>query len=643
MDQRTDMRASQDGISTSPNFWPDPITGDSSSCEEKKDAVAVEHRELADVDSAFSAPNVPKGVDCNGIRSRIGRLEWCKTTFLRKGPLIGLFALLFTFLSIPASFLVLALSNGQKVSSWKLQPTVYLAILTALGNSAMRLAAIQGAMVVWWSHAMYGTTFAQLHRDWQMSLGALGAMTAGRHTNFIAIASLCATLVIIDGPLLQRASSVTSRIPNDPIELQTLLTPEIPSFFTGLTLVNDNNTPTAPPGSVVDFSRDFLSVFVNYTEGSKMTQAVSGCPGTCTATVQAAALTVSGCSTESSSIDYTAPLSTQDEAIYTDTMSAPFNRNAFHVVLYETLDEMGNERVVLETGSTDDAVTKSCIGEFVTNICQLTPAIAEYNITVSDDVITFAESPANPKVVQIANNTRITNETILQHDLRFEGQNFLKTTLGGIAAAGVVKFYSIVGLVPSPAPGDTPSATRSSAFTFQMTENYEAWDNEIDCAPAWKDPTQTILATLNELMFRTSIYTASAFNESYLHPLIDEGLNISATVQGTRIDPVNVFHVNYYYFLAAALVEFISVLLIFITFHGWWRLGRDVSFSPLEIARAFDAPLLTDVESNTNGNEIARKMGSKKVKYGVIDEEKGEACRKLGFGDAAKVAHASTF
>ena len=56
---------------------------------------------------------------------------------------MGLAALLFAFLQILASYTILAASNGDLVQNWSVQPTVYLAIFTALGNKTMAFATIQ--------------------------------------------------------------------------------------------------------------------------------------------------------------------------------------------------------------------------------------------------------------------------------------------------------------------------------------------------------------------------------------------------------------------------------------------------------------------------------------------------------------------
>lgn len=75
------------------------------------------------------------------------------TAFIRDGPLLGIAALLFVLLSIPAAAIVLAVSDGQAVEKWKVQPNVFLSIFTGIGNKALAFAAAEGAIVTWWVSA----------------------------------------------------------------------------------------------------------------------------------------------------------------------------------------------------------------------------------------------------------------------------------------------------------------------------------------------------------------------------------------------------------------------------------------------------------------------------------------------------------
>ena len=46
-----------------------------------------------------------------------------------------------------------------------------------------------------------------------------------------------------------------------------------------------------------------------------------------------------------------------------------------------------------------------------------------------------------------------------------------------------------------------------------------------------------------------------------------------------------------------------------------WTLGRDVSMSPLEVAKAFNAPLLAAEHSNAEVEELVKSVGARRVRY----------------------------
>jgi hypothetical protein len=79
----------------------------------------------------------------------------CKLTpwragFFKRFPVGGFGALLVSFLCIVGPIIVLILSNQQPVTDWKVQPTVILAIFSAIFNLAIVYALSQGAEISWW-------------------------------------------------------------------------------------------------------------------------------------------------------------------------------------------------------------------------------------------------------------------------------------------------------------------------------------------------------------------------------------------------------------------------------------------------------------------------------------------------------------
>lgn len=71
-------------------------------------------------------------------------------TWIRFGPLSGIFCMFLAAASIVASLGILAGSDKQPVGGWSSPPSTYLAIFTAIANISMRYAAIQGIVIAWW-------------------------------------------------------------------------------------------------------------------------------------------------------------------------------------------------------------------------------------------------------------------------------------------------------------------------------------------------------------------------------------------------------------------------------------------------------------------------------------------------------------
>lgn len=65
------------------------------------------------------------------------RRPW-KQTIIRLGPLAGLFSMVVALASIFASLGVLVGSNKAAVENWAIQPSIYLAVCTAIANQSMR-------------------------------------------------------------------------------------------------------------------------------------------------------------------------------------------------------------------------------------------------------------------------------------------------------------------------------------------------------------------------------------------------------------------------------------------------------------------------------------------------------------------------
>ena len=52
---------------------------------------------------------------------------------------------------------------------------------------------------------------------------------------------------------------------------------------------------------------------------------------------------------------------------------------------------------------------------------------------------------------------------------------------------------------------------------------------------------------------------------------------------------------------------------------GFWELGRPVSLNPLEIARAFGAPLMEGMDGNATPDMVTIERGGMSVRYGALE------------------------
>lgn len=103
--------------------------------------------------------------------------------------------------------------------------------------------------------------------------------------------------------------------------------------------------------------------------------------------------------------------------------------------------------------------------------------------------------------------------------------------------------------------------------------------------PSYRDPRLTVMASLNTLMFGVGGAAALSYGAEDLEALMDAGLSVRKTVVGNVEGDHTVFHSSYAFFVAAVVVQAATIAMVVPTYWGWWRLGRSMSFSPLELAK----------------------------------------------------------
>ncbi|EME47165.1 hypothetical protein DOTSEDRAFT_69206 [Dothistroma septosporum NZE10] len=115
-------------------------------------------------------------------------------------------------------------------------------------------------------------------------------------------------------------------------------------------------------------------------------------------------------------------------------------------------------------------------------------------------------------------------------------------------------------------PGSAFSYTDNvNTWQASLMENADDFHASKDCVPVWKDPMDGITATLNELMFRTSVQAARTLLQDVLSFRLDQDLPTEYQVDGLRIDTTPVFRTRWPFFWAATSIQVVCVVLVLIT------------------------------------------------------------------------------
>ena len=147
-----------------------------------------------------------------------------QTGFLRNVPWVGVGSLLLVLSSTSASAILLVVSDGDAVSSWRVAPSVVLAILSAISTACLGFSLASGLNVSWWRNMLEGAPLDETHRYWDHGSSVWAAMTAGRRFSFLSIAKLLVTLAAIaEGPFIQQASTIATRKVSKTVSLQAAL------------------------------------------------------------------------------------------------------------------------------------------------------------------------------------------------------------------------------------------------------------------------------------------------------------------------------------------------------------------------------------------------------------------------------------
>ena len=526
--------------------------------------------------------------------------------YLKHVPWRGILASFGDICCVVASGITLLLSNQQPTSSWKVSPTVLLAIFSTAGNFLLRYAHSQGATISWWTMSLKGSTLRDLHRQWTFGTSLWSSLCSGRHMNILALASMFTTICLLDGPILQRATSVVSGSTSQVVQLKAFIA------------AKSGNFSTVSGDTAGNLSPEFLQVLTDHEAGTAIKLNVSGCEGTCTGTIHTLGLNGSCPVISNVSNDWAKDFYVEQNWDMTATLlniTFPFfyfwsmeqdsARLLDFEVEYFTLSQHTQS---YELGGTS---YPTCPGYSITRACSFNIGIVEYPVTIVNQTVSLNSNDTQFPIVSL--------------------DSYLRAPAGDWESNGFYDFNRAYGfndaarwlfsseMTIRPLEIGTTYGVGSMAWSNQLTGSVSLQDiaatNTSTCSRNLKDPTDGILKSLNDILLRTGVAAAAQSQQ----PLpVQE-------VSAQQVKSELLYTSDFRYFFAAAAITVTGVLLVLCTYRSWWLIGRTVTLDPLETAKAFDSTVLEHAgTSNAELEMLLRVIGDRRVKYGVkIEENRG--------------------
>ena len=241
----------------------------------------------------------------------------------------------------------------------------------------------------------------------------------------------------------------------------------------------------------------------------------------------------------------------------------------------------------------------SCDGDLQIRNCTLQPATVEFPVVVD----------GGSQTITLASGTSIFNDTIVSITKGLDAVS-ARTRFGGIYLALHEKFQSTASMSTGVVAEGTFTASGLPASQYAIIDDSNPYSNPAtNCsAISYANPLYDVLQAARDLSFRTAIFAA----------------NRSTDMQEVTVaqDPGEAHYHSDYLFLGLAIVATLVPLgVVVVIYHGYWKIGRKMSLSPIETAKAFGATGMESRDSNATAQVLVEEIGSRQVKYGGVNAD----------------------
>jgi hypothetical protein len=507
---------------------------------------------------------------------------WTPGAFARMPwlPVAGFFA---SLMGLAASTAILVYSDGKPIADWPFQPPTYLAIATVVTNICLFYVLKEGANISWWHTATRSTTIGDLHRNYLFGSSFQDAVLSGRHINFVALTCIIATIAQINSPLLQRASKAVVEPLFTQTAVQLRLINNVPdTYFTGYVSGRGYDASL--------YSASFANVVSDFNNNASIPAPDTGCKGSCATSVEGLGFALN-CSS------YSLPFNLIPQ---TDSSGSIELGNGTAVDGIDVFESHFGWSVIAPSNFSIGIAhkpTPECSGELLVSNCTLRTAKVRYPVIIDGNASTIALDP----------HTDIFADQVLEPYILTSTPRQGANLFSGVWLGLQNKFLSSAHLRFVGAVGYEFTSSGNLATQYAVVNGSRSDNQAIgsSCDLYFRDPMTELLAGARNLMFRLSV---AAANEST--PL--------QTLSATDTQARAVFRTQYAYLGGALAITLVALLMAVALFRGYSELGRRMTMSPVEIAKAFDAVILREVDSNARVDSIVKQAGRKGVRYGVV-------------------------
>jgi hypothetical protein len=274
-----------------------------------------------------------------------------------------------------------------------------------------------------------------------------------------------------------------------------------------------------------------------------------------------------------------------------------------------------------------------CPGTLTQRTCSLRPAVVEYPVTVmvpsaeelkGGNIVThvkfFTDNISHP-IGEPLLTPQIDQLEFLSHtDLP---EHFNETSTIGALSYTMNNLYGSSANLTFKDDWDIDlrgSQAQTLFYADMSTSHSHRCYYNID-RPGLDDPLIELLRKINTLSFVSALYLLNQPQTpvSARASLGMESQRSLASVTGI----VEEYSTDFGYVAGALVATFVTILLVLPVYWGFWKLGRKVTLGPLEIANAFNAPIIRP--ENVRGHhadfeEVLQEVGSRRVRYGQLKD-----------------------